>query len=283
VGGNYRFLLWGPMDLIGPTRGAYVSGASGKRVRGLEQTVSIGRQILAGPSGAELEVWPGGYDEVCNDITIRYGPQLQWTATCNKNGSDDGTGKPWGKGGVMPFSRGLTCQEIAAWSDAKYGARNPLRIDLPGVSIPQVAVQVGLYWFGRKYRTPIYWRATGNLGLCDVWPGHILRFDDDLLELAEFRLPLDDSATHLWSDKHFFVDRSENRSDNGISQEVSGFILPTRFALEAITGGEPDQTPWVYPDEPPVEPPPPGSGATVGGPADMWPNPDDDTFPDPRG
>ena len=279
--GKYGFFLWGPMDLIGDTINAYTSGASGQRTgTAPARSITIGRQVLASDVGCSLELWPGSHVNVVNSIEIRYGVGSKRLAVCNSTKSDDGTGAVWGYRGYAPFTGaagGLTAQAICAWSVGRYGARKPLKLDLPEIEHPQVAVQVGLYYLLSGYRPPINWRLiSAGIGMIDVWPGHILRFDDDLMERGNFRFPLDDSASpQLWSTKSFLCTRSQHMTDGFSRQQCSGIMLPTRFALETITDGNADMTPWV----PPV--PGPTESITIGGPYEWGIDRNDDTVPVP--
>lgn len=278
--GKYGFFIIAPMDLLGDTINAYESGAAGNRTLGAPaRAIVCSKQLVADATGVALEFWVSSYLDVINNIEVKYGPNLEFTATCNAtDGSDDGTGVVWGYEGYAPFTDGLTAQELCVWSEATYGARDVTRIQLPHVSLPQVAVQVGLYRLLFGYRQTIGWRATGNAGLLDVWPGHVLRFDNDLLDLANFHFPLDDSTAGLWSDKSCLVTSSQHHNDGRAVQQISGIVLPKWFRLEKCSDGDADTTPWV---PPPVEPPA-GTPATVGGPTEGWIERDDETFPNPN-
>jgi hypothetical protein len=240
--GKYGFFVWAPIDLNGVDNYAYVSGAAGTRTTvgtpaAPERAIITGKQVIADPSGFSMELWSSPFREVVNRIQIRYGSGLFGLAECDKDGSDDGTGLPWGYNGVVPFSGGLTAQQLCQWSVQSFGeAPEPLRLDLPGVDNPQVAVQIGLYYLCRKYRPEWQWRATCNVGLLDAWPGHILRFDDEVLSRANFRFPLDGSTYGKWSDKFFLVEESEHRASRGSIQVMSGVVLPKDFNQEMVSG-----------------------------------------------
>ncbi len=277
--GKYGFFVTAPMDLQGDTVNAYISGASGPRTLGApERAVICGKQLLKEDSGIALEFGLSGFNEIVNDIEIKYGPDLMSTATCDETASKDGVGNAWGYQGYAPFTGGLTAVELCVWSQAQYGKQDKLRLSLPEVSSPQVAVQIGLHCLLFGYRQSISWRATGNAGLLDVWPGHVIRFDNDLLERANFRFPLDDSAAGLWSDKSCLVTRSEHQRDGGVRQVLSGIVLPKWFRLEKTSDGDADTTPWV----PPETPPPAYTPITVGGPGENLFDRDDETFPNPN-
>jgi hypothetical protein len=276
--GKYGFFLrWAPVDLIGESTNKYWSGASGDRVGDRDGAILVGRQILSARAGCAVELLLTPVSQVYNRVEIRYGHDLKRVAWADHLGSDDGTGAAWGRGGYAPFSNGLTVAYLASWSASIYGIRPMPPISLPFVESPQVAVQVGLYYFLRAYRQGVLWQATGNAGLLEVTPGHVLRFDDDLFDRSGMRFPVDEGDGD-WATKACLVERAEYCNDRGVYVQMSGIVLPTRFEAKIISGGYPDQTPWGPPEEPPAA----GDVITVGAPWEGHIDRDDETFPNPN-
>jgi len=218
--GKYGFFHWIPVVALPASR----------RYDSLTP-IDVRRKVVAIDGVPQIDTSRGDRRVAVNRLEVIYRGDVRRKATCDKTGSDDGYEREWAWdiGGVLPYSNGMTPQQLCQLSVDRYGETPfPFQVNLPGIYVPRVAVAQAMYLLASQWEPPVSLRMTATPALYDLWPGHVFRLSNDL-ETVLGSKPVHWGPGVTWESIYWVCERNEQRSDGGaIVQEITATCLPYR-------------------------------------------------------
>jgi hypothetical protein len=194
----------------------------------------INRDIVHLNGLPQIEIRPSLASQIINDLEVHYDYDIatgryRRIARCDPSGSDDGYGNAW------PSSlHGAAAATLCAESQTMLTNSEPRKkiIKLKYHVYPETAVAVGLWYLWRYWRPWSVVRYVGGLSSHDVMPGQLIRFAEDVADVAKMTCVIPFRGRTDWqyaSTVYWHVlsnKRIPNDGEHGILHEV--------FAMEHL-------------------------------------------------